>query len=240
MTNNWFSPLWCCFLICFFIVGKTQKFWKDVSLGRCFHWQRFDLFVCERVCVKSCVYMAEFFICLKGTVIWSEILHALISLFAFFLTVLCVSAVVVSVERDCNQHEILLLFVLSQFIKPLCCWHEFIERQIITVTRNALECSACLFFVAHVVEPYFFFYVSKLLSGFSLHVFDNDCSSGQYIGTKKGLVMQLRFHLPPTSFWSPLVPQPPTITHQSPKDYIIDPRENIIIHCEAKGKPHPR
>uniref|UniRef100_A0A8C2G025 Neuronal cell adhesion molecule a n=1 Tax=Cyprinus carpio TaxID=7962 RepID=A0A8C2G025_CYPCA len=35
------------------------------------------------------------------------------------------------------------------------------------------------------------------------------------------------------------VPQPPTITHQSPKDYIIDPRENIIIHCEAKGKPHP-
>uniref|UniRef100_A0A673M3F4 Neuronal cell adhesion molecule-like n=1 Tax=Sinocyclocheilus rhinocerous TaxID=307959 RepID=A0A673M3F4_9TELE len=26
---------------------------------------------------------------------------------------------------------------------------------------------------------------------------------------------------------------------KSPKDYIIDPRENIIIHCEAKGKPHP-
>ncbi|XP_037834147.1 neuronal cell adhesion molecule-like isoform X13 [Kryptolebias marmoratus] len=35
------------------------------------------------------------------------------------------------------------------------------------------------------------------------------------------------------------LPQPPTITHQSPKDYIIDPRENITIHCEAKGKPHP-
>ncbi|XP_074488452.1 neuronal cell adhesion molecule-like isoform X10 [Sebastes fasciatus] len=35
------------------------------------------------------------------------------------------------------------------------------------------------------------------------------------------------------------LPQPPTITHQSPKDYIIDPRENIIINCEAKGKPHP-
>ncbi|KAM9351699.1 neuronal cell adhesion molecule-like [Symphorus nematophorus] len=35
------------------------------------------------------------------------------------------------------------------------------------------------------------------------------------------------------------LPQPPTITHQSPKDYIIDPRENIIIYCEAKGKPHP-
>ncbi|XP_041692904.1 neuronal cell adhesion molecule isoform X8 [Coregonus clupeaformis] len=35
------------------------------------------------------------------------------------------------------------------------------------------------------------------------------------------------------------LPQPPTITQQSPKDYIIDPRENIVIHCEAKGKPHP-
>uniref|UniRef100_A0A3B4ZZ76 Neuronal cell adhesion molecule n=1 Tax=Stegastes partitus TaxID=144197 RepID=A0A3B4ZZ76_9TELE len=35
------------------------------------------------------------------------------------------------------------------------------------------------------------------------------------------------------------LPQPPTITQQSPKDFIIDPRENIIIHCDAKGKPHP-
>ncbi|KAJ8002671.1 hypothetical protein DPEC_G00161310 [Dallia pectoralis] len=35
------------------------------------------------------------------------------------------------------------------------------------------------------------------------------------------------------------LPQPPTIIHQSPKDYIIDPRESIIIHCDAKGKPHP-
>lgn len=35
------------------------------------------------------------------------------------------------------------------------------------------------------------------------------------------------------------LPQPPTITLQSPKDYIVDPRE-IIIQCEAKGKPHPR
>lgn len=40
-------------------------------------------------------------------------------------------------------------------------------------------------------------------------------------------------HVPP-------VPQPPTITLQSPKDYIFDPRENIVIHCEAKGKPNPR
>ncbi|XP_027694434.1 neuronal cell adhesion molecule [Vombatus ursinus] len=33
--------------------------------------------------------------------------------------------------------------------------------------------------------------------------------------------------------------QPPTIIRQSPKDYIIDPRENIEIQCEAKGKPPP-
>ncbi|XP_055477193.1 neuronal cell adhesion molecule isoform X15 [Psammomys obesus] len=33
--------------------------------------------------------------------------------------------------------------------------------------------------------------------------------------------------------------QPPTITQQSPKNYIIDPRENIVIQCEAKGKPPP-
>uniref|UniRef100_A0A8C0QN37 Neuronal cell adhesion molecule n=1 Tax=Chelonoidis abingdonii TaxID=106734 RepID=A0A8C0QN37_CHEAB len=36
-----------------------------------------------------------------------------------------------------------------------------------------------------------------------------------------------------------LLSQPPTITQQSPKDYIVDPRENIVIQCEAKGKPPP-
>ncbi|XP_023811438.1 neuronal cell adhesion molecule isoform X9 [Oryzias latipes] len=35
------------------------------------------------------------------------------------------------------------------------------------------------------------------------------------------------------------LPQPPTITSQSPKDHIIDPRENIEIKCEAKGNPDP-
>ncbi|XP_069084978.1 neuronal cell adhesion molecule-like isoform X16 [Pleurodeles waltl] len=35
------------------------------------------------------------------------------------------------------------------------------------------------------------------------------------------------------------LPQPPTITHQSPKYHVVDPRENIVIHCEAKGKPPP-
>nr|XP_043878807.1 neurofascin homolog (chicken) a isoform X6 [Solea senegalensis] len=33
--------------------------------------------------------------------------------------------------------------------------------------------------------------------------------------------------------------QPPTIIKQSGKDYIVDPRDNIIIECEAKGNPVP-
>uniref|UniRef100_A0A672IQW0 Neurofascin homolog (chicken) a n=1 Tax=Salarias fasciatus TaxID=181472 RepID=A0A672IQW0_SALFA len=33
--------------------------------------------------------------------------------------------------------------------------------------------------------------------------------------------------------------QPPTITKQSVKDYIVDPRDNIIIECEGKGNPVP-
>ncbi|KAG8012788.1 Neuronal cell adhesion molecule [Nibea albiflora] len=57
--------------------------------------------------------------------------------------------------------------------------------------------------------------------------------------TDVALLVLLLGHLA-TALEVPLdLPQPPTITHQSPKDYIIDPRENIIIHCEAKGKPHP-
>ncbi|XP_059367029.1 neuronal cell adhesion molecule a isoform X7 [Carassius carassius] len=55
-----------------------------------------------------------------------------------------------------------------------------------------------------------------------------------------GAVMLLLLGHMTTALEVPLdLPQPPTITHQSPKDYIIDPRENIIIHCDAKGKPHP-
>ncbi|XP_060701043.1 neurofascin-like [Hemiscyllium ocellatum] len=33
--------------------------------------------------------------------------------------------------------------------------------------------------------------------------------------------------------------QPPTITKQSPKDYIVDPRDNVVIYCEGKGNPTP-
>eukprot|EP00066_Takifugu_rubripes_P026086 XP_011615352.1 PREDICTED: neurofascin isoform X6 [Takifugu rubripes] len=35
------------------------------------------------------------------------------------------------------------------------------------------------------------------------------------------------------------VKQPPTIVKQSAKDYIVDPRDNIIIECEAKGNTLP-
>ncbi|KAM9255594.1 neurofascin isoform 2-T2 [Cariama cristata] len=35
------------------------------------------------------------------------------------------------------------------------------------------------------------------------------------------------------------LPQPPTITKQSMKDYIVDPRDNILIECEGKGNPIP-
>uniref|UniRef100_A0A8C3VFN0 Neurofascin n=1 Tax=Catharus ustulatus TaxID=91951 RepID=A0A8C3VFN0_CATUS len=42
-----------------------------------------------------------------------------------------------------------------------------------------------------------------------------------------------------TDFPSLAVPQPPTITKQSIKDYIVDPRDNIFIECEAKGNPVP-
>ncbi|XP_075469848.1 neurofascin isoform X12 [Ascaphus truei] len=33
--------------------------------------------------------------------------------------------------------------------------------------------------------------------------------------------------------------QPPTITKQSVKNYIVDPRDNIYIECEAQGNPQP-
>nr|XP_033773481.1 neurofascin isoform X4 [Geotrypetes seraphini] len=33
--------------------------------------------------------------------------------------------------------------------------------------------------------------------------------------------------------------QPPTITKQSAKNHIVDPRDNILIECEAKGFPFP-
>ncbi|XP_061759174.1 neurofascin-like [Nerophis ophidion] len=33
--------------------------------------------------------------------------------------------------------------------------------------------------------------------------------------------------------------QPPTITKQSMKEHIVDPKDTMVIECEAKGNPHP-
>uniref|UniRef100_A0A3P8W704 Neural cell adhesion molecule L1 n=1 Tax=Cynoglossus semilaevis TaxID=244447 RepID=A0A3P8W704_CYNSE len=44
---------------------------------------------------------------------------------------------------------------------------------------------------------------------------------------------------PPPVHNAASVKQPPTIVKQSVKDYIVDPRDNIIIECEAKGNPVP-
>ncbi|XP_029973838.1 neurofascin [Salarias fasciatus] len=45
------------------------------------------------------------------------------------------------------------------------------------------------------------------------------------------------------SVWTLDVPleirQPPTITKQSMKDHVVDPKETMVIECEAKGNPHP-
>ncbi|XP_026094095.1 uncharacterized protein LOC113066413 [Carassius auratus] len=62
-------------------------------------------------------------------------------------------------------------------------------------------------------------------------------AGGAVIETEKHLNDALDVELQPAV--ENIVPQPPTITHQSPKDYIIDPRENIFIHCEAKEQKPP-
>ncbi|XP_069094619.1 neurofascin isoform X2 [Pleurodeles waltl] len=56
----------------------------------------------------------------------------------------------------------------------------------------------------------------------------------------KGIVILFCLHRLTTALEVPLdLPQPPTITKQSVKDYIVDPRDNIFIECEAKGNPQP-
>uniref|UniRef100_A0A674CMF7 Neurofascin n=1 Tax=Salmo trutta TaxID=8032 RepID=A0A674CMF7_SALTR len=37
----------------------------------------------------------------------------------------------------------------------------------------------------------------------------------------------------------PTVRQPPTIIKQSLKEHVVDPRDNMVVECEAKGTPHP-
>uniref|UniRef100_UPI0037E8D4BE neurofascin n=1 Tax=Semicossyphus pulcher TaxID=241346 RepID=UPI0037E8D4BE len=45
------------------------------------------------------------------------------------------------------------------------------------------------------------------------------------------------------SVWALDIPleirQPPTIIKQSMKDHIVDPKDTMVIECEAKGNPHP-
>ncbi|XP_009645457.1 neurofascin isoform X3 [Egretta garzetta] len=58
--------------------------------------------------------------------------------------------------------------------------------------------------------------------------------------TCAGIAFALYLHHLVSTIEVPLdLPQPPTITKQSVKDYIVDPRDNIFIECEAKGNPIP-
>ncbi|XP_069627087.1 neurofascin isoform X18 [Haliaeetus albicilla] len=58
--------------------------------------------------------------------------------------------------------------------------------------------------------------------------------------TCAGIAFTLYLHHLISAIEVPLdLPQPPTITKQSVKDYIVDPRDNIFIECEAKGNPVP-
>ncbi len=59
-------------------------------------------------------------------------------------------------------------------------------------------------------------------------------------------IHSIEFSVPSQCWWDKTlfvppstVKQPPTIMKQSLKDYIVDPRDNIIIECEAKGTPVP-
>ncbi|XP_075766618.1 neurofascin isoform X3 [Pelodiscus sinensis] len=62
----------------------------------------------------------------------------------------------------------------------------------------------------------------------------------RYLLTYTGAVLALYLHHIIRAIEVPLdLPQPPTITKQSVKDYIVDPRDNIFIECEAKGNPIP-
>ncbi|KAM6041177.1 neurofascin isoform 5-T9 [Theristicus caerulescens] len=62
----------------------------------------------------------------------------------------------------------------------------------------------------------------------------------RYHLTCAGIAFVLYLHHLVSTIEVPLdLPQPPTITKQSVKDYIVDPRDNIFIECEAKGNPVP-
>ncbi|XP_019402135.1 PREDICTED: neurofascin isoform X20 [Crocodylus porosus] len=68
----------------------------------------------------------------------------------------------------------------------------------------------------------------------------------RYLLTCTGVVLAVCLHHIISAIEVPLdrniqeeLSQPPTIIKQSVKDYIVDPRDNIFIECEAKGNPIP-
>nr|XP_060628941.1 neurofascin isoform X17 [Anolis sagrei ordinatus] len=68
----------------------------------------------------------------------------------------------------------------------------------------------------------------------------------RYLLTYIGVVLTLNLHhliraidVPRDPSIQESLHQPPTITKQSVKNYIVDPRDNIFIECEAKGNPVP-
>ncbi|XP_053104145.1 neurofascin isoform X14 [Hemicordylus capensis] len=68
----------------------------------------------------------------------------------------------------------------------------------------------------------------------------------RYLLTYMGVVLALYLHhlvraieVPRDPSIQDILLQPPTITKQSVKNYIVDPRDNIFIECEAKGNPVP-
>ncbi|XP_019369505.1 PREDICTED: neurofascin isoform X17 [Gavialis gangeticus] len=62
----------------------------------------------------------------------------------------------------------------------------------------------------------------------------------RYLLTCTGVVFAVCLHHIIRAIEVPLdLSQPPTIIKQSVKDYIVDPRDNIFIECEAKGNPIP-
>lgn len=143
-------------------------------------------------------------------------------------------------ERNCKLHEVLLLFVLSSFMKHLPdAGRKSLSVKLLQEDKVHLRVLHA-FFRCTCCESFYLLYVSKLFSCLASCVCVCLKATACVVSTsgQKGLSYAVKVLLP--SFWFPPVPQPPTITQQSPKDYIIDPRENIIIHCEAKGKPHPR
>ncbi|XP_047376215.1 neurofascin isoform X12 [Sciurus carolinensis] len=96
----------------------------------------------------------------------------------------------------------------------------------------------------------------ELSSAWEVHLEPLEVTRSQGLGSRElGLVLRMARQQPPPwvhaaflLFFLSLggaieipmdLTQPPTITKQSVKDHIVDPRDNILIECEAKGNPAP-